>query len=81
MCEYCPWLDLTKTDCIKYHDEEWGVPLFDDQKLFEFITLESAQAGLSWYTVLKNVRVIVRRSTILILLKLLNMMKIKSKNY
>ena len=54
MCEYCPWLDLTKTDYIKYHDEEWGVPLFDDQKLFEFITLESAQAGLSWYTVLKK---------------------------
>lgn len=54
MCEYCPWLDLSKPDYVQYHDEEWGVPLFDDHKLFEFITLESAQAGLSWYTVLKK---------------------------
>jgi DNA-3-methyladenine glycosylase I len=37
---------------IKYHDEEWGVPVHDDKKLFEFIVLESAQAGLSWKTVL-----------------------------
>lgn len=35
-----------------YHDEEWGVPLHDDQKLFEMLNLEGAQAGLSWYTVL-----------------------------
>jgi len=54
MCEYCPWLDLSKPDYVQYHDKEWGVPLFDDQKLFEFITLESAQAGLSWYTILKK---------------------------
>ena len=39
---------------IKYHDEEWGVPVFDDNKLFEFITLEGAQAGLSWITILKR---------------------------
>lgn len=39
---------------IKYHDEEWGVPLHDDRKLFEFIVLESAQAGLSWITILKK---------------------------
>jgi DNA-3-methyladenine glycosylase I len=37
-----------------YHDLEWGVPVYDDQTLFEFITLESAQAGLSWYTILKK---------------------------
>lgn len=37
-----------------YHDQEWGVPVFDDTKLFEFITLEGAQAGLSWLTVLKR---------------------------
>jgi DNA-3-methyladenine glycosylase I len=37
-----------------YHDEEWGVPLHDDQKLFEFLILEGAQAGLSWLTVLKK---------------------------
>jgi len=54
MCEFCPWLDLSKPDYVQYHDKEWGVPLFDDQKLFEFITLESAQAGLSWYTILKK---------------------------
>ncbi|KTF16168.1 DNA-3-methyladenine glycosylase I [Pseudoalteromonas sp. H105] len=50
----CPWLDTTKSDYVDYHDNEWGVPLYDDQKLFEFITLESAQAGLSWYTILKK---------------------------
>ncbi|MBH0059909.1 DNA-3-methyladenine glycosylase I [Pseudoalteromonas sp. NZS71] len=50
----CPWLDTTKPDYVIYHDEEWGVPLYDDTKLFEFITLESAQAGLSWYTILKK---------------------------
>ena len=39
---------------INYHDKEWGVPLHDDQKLFELLTLEGAQAGLSWLTVLKK---------------------------
>lgn len=38
----------------EYHDKEWGKPNFDDQYLFEFITLEGAQAGLSWYTILKR---------------------------
>ena len=38
----------------KYHDTEWGVPLYDDQKLFEFLILETFQAGLSWITVLKK---------------------------
>jgi DNA-3-methyladenine glycosylase I len=37
---------------IKYHDEEWGIPVHDDNKLFEFIVLESSQAGLSWKTIL-----------------------------
>jgi len=50
----CTWLDTTKPDYVKYHDEEWGVPVYDDQKLFEYLTLESAQAGLSWYTILKR---------------------------
>ena len=50
----CPWLDLNKPDYVDYHDQEWGVPVFDDRKQFEFLTLESAQAGLSWYTVLKK---------------------------
>lgn len=39
---------------VKYHDEEWGVPLHDDAKLFEFIILEGAQAGLSWDTILRK---------------------------
>lgn len=50
----CPWVDLTKPDYIAYHDNEWGVPIHDDRMLFEFLTLEAAQAGLSWYTVLKK---------------------------
>jgi len=39
---------------IKYHDEEWGVPVHDDRKLFEMLMLEGAQAGLSWITILKK---------------------------
>ncbi|MDD2700932.1 MAG: DNA-3-methyladenine glycosylase I [Sideroxydans sp.] len=50
----CPWVDLSKPDYVAYHDEEWGVPVHDDQKMFEFLTLEAAQAGLSWYTVLRK---------------------------
>ena len=50
----CPWVDLSKVDYVEYHDKEWGVPVYDDRLFFEFLTLESAQAGLSWYTVLKK---------------------------
>lgn len=50
----CPWVDLTKPDYVEYHDTEWGVPVHDDRLLFEFLTLEGAQAGLSWYTVLRK---------------------------
>ena len=50
----CPWLDTSKEDYMAYHDQEWGAPLYDDHRLIEFITLESAQAGLSWYTILKK---------------------------
>ena len=50
----CPWVDLSKPDYVAYHDEEWGVPVRDDRKIFEFLTLEAAQAGLSWYTVLRK---------------------------
>lgn len=50
----CPWVDLTKVDYVEYHDQEWGVPVHDDRLLFEFIILEAAQAGLSWYTVLRK---------------------------
>ena len=49
----CPWCE---GDVLyeKYHDQEWGVPIFDDLKLFEFLTLETFQAGLSWITVLRK---------------------------
>jgi DNA-3-methyladenine glycosylase I len=50
----CPWVDQSKPDYIDYHDVEWGVPIHDDRRLFEFLVLESAQAGLSWYTVLRK---------------------------
>src|SRR5213594_3815252 len=50
----CPWVDLTKSDYVEYHDQEWGVPVHDDNVIFEFLTLEGAQAGLSWYTVLRK---------------------------
>jgi DNA-3-methyladenine glycosylase I len=48
----CRW--ATSELNIPYHDEEWGVPVHDDQKLFEFVILEGAQAGLSWDTILKK---------------------------
>ncbi len=47
----CQW-PSSDSLMIKYHDEEWGVPLHDDQKLFEFLVLDAFQAGLSWRTVL-----------------------------
>lgn len=48
----CGW---AKTDLtVAYHDTEWGVPLHNDRKLFEFLILEGAQAGLSWNTVLRK---------------------------
>jgi DNA-3-methyladenine glycosylase I len=50
----CGWVDLSKPDYVAYHDEEWGVPTYDDRRLFEFMVLESAQAGLSWYTILRK---------------------------
>ncbi len=49
-CEWCGNDELY----VKYHDEEWGVPVHDEKKHFEFLVLESAQAGLSWITVLRK---------------------------
>lgn len=48
----CPWPIAGDELYLQYHDEEWGVPLYDDRKIFEFLILESFQAGLSWRTVL-----------------------------
>ena len=50
----CGWVPMDKPDYAHYHDTEWGVPVHDDQKLFEMLILEGAQAGLSWYTILKR---------------------------
>ncbi|MBR2759273.1 MAG: DNA-3-methyladenine glycosylase I [Exiguobacterium sp.] len=49
----CPWCG-TDPLYVRYHDEEWGKPVHDDQKHFECLTLESAQAGLSWITILRK---------------------------
>lgn len=49
----CPWA-TTDPLYVAYHDEEWGVPLHDDRRLFEFLVLEGAQAGLSWITILRK---------------------------
>ena len=49
-CGWCEKDDLYRT----YHDEEWGKPVYDDETFFEFLVLESFQAGLSWYTILKK---------------------------
>ncbi len=48
----CPWAVSERT--IAYHDQEWGVPAHNDSRLFEFLVLEGAQAGLSWETILKK---------------------------
>lgn len=50
----CAWLPAGKPDYAEYHDSEWGVPVHDDRTLFEMLILEGAQAGLSWYTILKR---------------------------
>ena len=54
MITRCEWATGVDPLYVAYHDEEWGVPLFDDQKLFEMLILEGAQAGLSWITILKK---------------------------
>jgi DNA-3-methyladenine glycosylase I len=53
MVKRCEWCG-TDPLYVAYHDDEWGVPVHDDQTLFEYLTLEGAQAGLSWITILKK---------------------------
>ncbi len=53
MVTRCAWAG-TEPFYVAYHDEEWGVPIHNDQKLFEFLILEGAQAGLSWSTILRK---------------------------
>lgn len=53
MCNRCEWAKGSEIE-QKYHDEAWGVPVWDDRVLFEFLILEGAQAGLSWVTILRK---------------------------
>src|SRR5882672_8959472 len=50
----CTWVNNNDPLMIAYHDQEWGVPVHDDRRHFEFLVLEAAQAGLSWSIVLKK---------------------------
>lgn len=50
----CGWVNLSNPIYVDYHDKEWGIPVHDDQHLFEMLILEGAQAGLSWETILKR---------------------------
>jgi len=52
--ERCPWAGVTDPEYIRYHDEEWGVPVKDDRRLFEKVILEGFQSGLSWRTILRK---------------------------
>lgn len=54
MLKRCLWADTSDPLYQAYHDQEWGVPVHDDRTLFEFLLLEGAQAGLSWYTILRK---------------------------
>jgi DNA-3-methyladenine glycosylase I len=59
-CGWCLSSDLYK----EYHDQEWGTPVYDDATLFEFLILETFQAGLSWITILNKGRISGKRLTI-----------------
>jgi len=50
----CPWATQGDALTLEYHDKEWGTPLYDDNKIFEFLCLEAFQAGLSWRTILNK---------------------------
>jgi DNA-3-methyladenine glycosylase I len=54
MKKRCPWVSFENPLMLEYHDKEWGVPVHDDRKIFEFLVLEGAQAGLSWSTILNK---------------------------
>ena len=54
MTRRCDWVPEDNPLYVAYHDEEWGVPTHDDRQLFELLTLEGAQAGLAWITILRK---------------------------
>ncbi len=53
-CKRCQWVQIENSLSVAYHDREWGVPVHDDLRHFEFLILEGAQAGLNWHTILKR---------------------------
>jgi len=63
----CPWCENDEL-YTKYHDEEWGVPVHEDKKHFEFLILEVFQAGLNWLTVLRGKGIISGKSMIILIL-------------
>jgi DNA-3-methyladenine glycosylase I len=64
MTKRCSWCGTDEL-YTAYHDKEWGVPIHDDRHLFELLTLEGAQAGLNWLTILKKEKITRRHSIIL----------------
>ncbi len=54
MITRCAWVQTKEPLYVEYHDQEWGVPVYDDRILFEMLCLEGAQAGLSWWTILQK---------------------------
>lgn len=76
----CSW--VSESEIYKnYHDNDWGNPIFDDNKLFEYLSLEIFQAGLSWLTILKKKKKFLMHLTILIFKKFLVIQKEKSIFY
>ena len=57
----CPWVLVDKSDYVEYHDKEWGGPVYNDRVLFEFLTLEAFQAGLSFLEQLFAMRICKRQ--------------------
>ena len=60
----CSWVNPDDPLMVDYHDREWGLPVHDDRRHFEFLVLEAAQAGLSWSTCSRDAKAIAARSAI-----------------
>ena len=75
--ERCTWATNTTEEMQAYHDDEWGRPVHEEQQLFELLTLESMQAGLSWAIILNNEKRSEQLMMRLIIGKLRNMMRKK----
>ena len=76
----CAWANSSQL-YLDYHDSEWGVPVHDDRKLFEFLILEGAQAGLSWSTILNKRQGYVQAFDNFEAIKIANYSDNKSRNY